>query len=419
MTKILIADDHQQNLYLLRFLLESKGHEVTAASNGREALDLARLDPPEMIITDILMPVMDGFTLCRQWQSDERLQDIPFVFYTATYTDEKDKKLGLSLGATRFIIKPIEPDTLYTIFEEVIAEHRGGRLIVPEVDLEEEPVFLKQYNERLVKKLEDKMLQLEQANQRLEAEVAARTAELTIALEQAQAANRLKSRFISDINHELRTPLNNLTLYLSFLERGQPEKRPGYISVLRRETERLQWLISQLLDFSHLDAGKLAANLEPVDLNELVNTLVSDRRHLVQDKGLTLDFVPASQLPSVLADSKLLFQVLTNLLSNAINYTLPGGAVAIQTAISEEDGRQWVTVTVRDTGLGMSSDDQTHLFERFFRGEAADITHASGAGLGLAICREIIDRHGGRITVRSEIGRGSSFTLWLQPAVPI
>jgi signal transduction histidine kinase len=161
------------------------------------------------------------------------------------------------------------------------------------------------------------------------------------------------------------------------------------------------------------------ANLEPVDLNELVNTLVSDRRHLVQDKGLTLDFVPASQLPSVLADSKLLFQVLTNLLSNAINYTLPGGAVAIQTAISEEDGRQWVTVTVRDTGLGMSSDDQTHLFERFFRGEAADITHASGAGLGLAICREIIDRHGGRITVRSEIGRGSSFTLWLQPAVPI
>lgn len=416
MTKILIADDHQPNLYLLRFLLENKGHEVAAANNGREALEMARINPPEMIITDILMPVMDGFTLCRQWQSDDRLRDIPFVFYTATYTDEKDKQLGLSLGAARFIVKPMEPAALYAIFEEVITEHRHGRLTVPDIDLEEEPVFLKQYNERLVKKLEDKMLQLEEANQHLEAEVAARTAELTIALEKAHAADRLKSRFISDINHELRTPLNNLTLYLSFLERGQPEKRPDYISVLRRETERLQWLISQLLDFSRLDSGKLAANLEPVDLNELVGTLVSDRRHLVQDNGLTLDFVPAAQLPPILADSKLLFQVLTNLLSNAINYTLPGGTVLIQTAEQKKDGRSWITATVQDSGLGISAEDQTHLFERFFRGEAADITNASGAGLGLAICREIIDRHGGQITVKSEMGYGSSFTLWLQPA---
>lgn len=416
MAKILIVDDHQQNLYMLRFLLESNGHEVETAVNGREALEQARISPPEMIVTDILMPVMDGFTLCRKWHKDKRLKKIPLVFYTATYTDEKDKKLGLSLGAVRFIVKPMEPAGLYSILEEVIEEYETGRLATVKADMAEEPVFLKQYNERLVQKLEDKMMELEEANQRLEAEVAARTVELRAALEEARAADRLKSQFVSDINHELRTPLNNVILYLSFLERGQPEKRTDYLSILRRETERLQWLISQLLDFSRLEADRVATNLVAVDLNEVAGTLVSDRRQLVGDKNLTLDFTPAPDLPPALADQKLLFQVLTNLLSNAINYTLPVGGIMVRTAVEEKDGREWVTITVEDNGLGISEEEQGQLFNRFFRGSAADVTNASGAGLGLSICGEIMNRLGGEITVESELGRGSTFTLWLQLA---
>jgi signal transduction histidine kinase len=178
----------------------------------------------------------------------------------------------------------------------------------------------------------------------------------------------------------------------------------------------LQWLISQLLDFSRLDAGTLAANLELVDLNQLAGTLVNDRKQLAQDKNLTLAFAAAPELPPALADPKLLFQVLTNLLSNAINYTFPGGKIIVHSGLQERDGRTWVTVSVKDNGLGISDEDQEQLFERFYRGVAAEITKASGAGLGLSICKEIMDQHGGQITVKSQLGQGSSFTLWLQPA---
>src|SRR5690242_19375212 len=110
MNKILIVDDQEQYLYLLKVLLEGHQYQVVQASNGAEALELARVDLPDLIISDILMPVMDGFSLCQEWQKDERLRKIPFVFYTATYTDPKDEEFGLSLGAARFIIKPVETE---------------------------------------------------------------------------------------------------------------------------------------------------------------------------------------------------------------------------------------------------------------------------------------------------------------------
>ena len=167
MTKILIVDDNPQNLYMLQVLLQGNGYEVVSATNGAEALDKARRDPPDVIISDILMPVMDGFTLCRQWMKDDRLKAIPFVFYTATYTDPRDEELALSLGAARFIVKPVEPEVFAEMVREIIKEAREGRLVAPRKPIEEEPVYLKEYSEQLVKKLEDKMVQLERAKRRL------------------------------------------------------------------------------------------------------------------------------------------------------------------------------------------------------------------------------------------------------------
>ena len=167
MSTVLIVDDHAEALYLLRCMLEAEGFAVVEASHGREALDAAARQPLDLIVSDILMPVMDGFNLCRIWKSDPRLRQIPFVFYTATYVDKADEELGLSLGADLFLVKPIEPQVLMAKLREVLAPQReGGHAPVEPPDAQSVP-FLRQYNEVLVHKLEDKLAQLEKANQAL------------------------------------------------------------------------------------------------------------------------------------------------------------------------------------------------------------------------------------------------------------
>lgn len=191
--RILIVDDKDENRYLLQALLQGSGYEVFTAVHGADALEKARQDPPDLIITDILMPVMDGFALCRAWMKDERLQSIPLIFYTATYTDERDREFALSLGARHFIVKPAEPDDFMAVIHGVF-ESLEQPTAAPEGKLEEaseESVYLKQYNEVLIRKLEGKMEQLEKLNQDLEKKVAQRTAQLKESLERLEELNRV------------------------------------------------------------------------------------------------------------------------------------------------------------------------------------------------------------------------------------
>ncbi len=174
MSKLLIADDNPQNLYMLKVLLSANGFQVETASNGVEALERARSAPPDMIISDILMPVMDGFSLCRAWKEDQQLQNIPFVFYTATYTDPKDEDFALRLGADRFIIKPVEPERFLALIWETWNNHKFGKPVAAPSLPAEEALYYKEYNAALIRKLEDKMLQLDHANRILERDIAER-----------------------------------------------------------------------------------------------------------------------------------------------------------------------------------------------------------------------------------------------------
>lgn len=158
MPHILIADDNSKNLYLLESVLKGYGYEVTSSVNGAEALELARQSLPDLIITDIFMPVVDGFALCREWMADERLKDIPFIFYTATYTDPKDEDFALSLGAERFLTKPQQPEALIAVVGEVLGKAKGGAIVKTSADERE---TLQQYNQVLFRKLEQKVAQLE------------------------------------------------------------------------------------------------------------------------------------------------------------------------------------------------------------------------------------------------------------------
>jgi PAS domain S-box-containing protein len=167
MTRVLIVDDKEDNRYLLEKLLQGNGFETITACDGAEALDAALKNPPDIIISDILMPVMDGFTLCREWKKDAHLKKIPFVFYTATYTDQKDEDFARALGADCFVVKPKQPEEFLKIVKNILAALRKGTLHSASILEPEEKVFLREYNEALVRKLENKMLEAEQAEQKI------------------------------------------------------------------------------------------------------------------------------------------------------------------------------------------------------------------------------------------------------------
>lgn len=175
MTRILIIDDKEENLYYLQALLSGHGYEVDTARHGAEALVIARRQPPGLVVSDLLMPVMDGYTLLRHWKGDERLKNIPFIVYTATYTEPEDERLALSLGADAFILKPAEPEEFLKRIRELENRVTGPETASPPPPAVEEKELLKVYSETLIRKLEQKMLQLEETNQALERDIAERT----------------------------------------------------------------------------------------------------------------------------------------------------------------------------------------------------------------------------------------------------
>lgn len=231
MKKILIADDNEQNLYMLEVLLQTHGYEVKSALNGAEALESARRLLPDLIVSDILMPVMDGFALCREWVRDEVLGRAPFVVHTATYTDARDEELAMGLGAARYVPRPVEPEALLAVIEEVLTAAARGE-VRPAVT-GDEARLLRLYNERLVAKLERKMQQLEQANRELERRVAERdgaNAELAgsrrelraVAARLAAAAEEERRRIAMELDDSVAQDLSAVGINLALLRNELP-----------------------------------------------------------------------------------------------------------------------------------------------------------------------------------------------------
>jgi signal transduction histidine kinase len=245
----------------------------------------------------------------------------------------------------------------------------------------------------------------------LEAQVVERTARLEVALDQARAAEKLKTQFVSDVSHELRTPLSNIRLYLDLLADGPTERYERYLETLSRETDRLVALIEDLLTISRLDTGSVILNIRALDLNELALALVEDRQQLFREKEINLQVDLDEDLPDVAADERMISQVLGNLMTNAMHYTPSGGSVRISTIGPGMEGVSYATLIVEDTGLGIPEDEQDRIFERFYRGTASREVGSPGTGLGLAICKEILTQHGGTIRFNSQLNEGTQFTI--------
>jgi signal transduction histidine kinase len=232
---------------------------------------------------------------------------------------------------------------------------------------------------------------------------------------QFKALDRMKTHFVSNVSHELRTPVTTVKLYAHLMQQ-QPEKWQEYLGTLAQEADRQARLVENILQISRIDAGRLEMKPCPTALNQLIQSVVASHQALATERGLTLEHRPYLALgegPVALVDPDRMMQVLNNLVENAIHYTPEGGTVVISTAVREAKGRVWATATVRDTGMGIPAGELPRVFGRFFRGEKPRVMQISGTGLGLAIVKEIVELHGGRVTVESQEGVGSVFTVWL------
>ncbi len=227
-----------------------------------------------------------------------------------------------------------------------------------------------------------------------------------------KALERMKSRFVSNVSHELRTPISTIKLHVQLMEQ-QPDQWRDHLEVLREEVERQAQLIESILEISQVDAGRLEIASEPTMLNMLARDLIEAYEACAEKSGLEIEHQTSPSNPVALGDRKRIRQVLDNLMTNAIRYTSSGGRIVVSTGVQRSEARTWATVTVEDTGIGIPEEEIPHIFERFYRGDRPRLMQIPGTGLGLAIVEEIVSLHGGKITVESEVGQGSAFTVWL------
>ncbi len=427
--KILCVDDESEGLYLLELTLRGMGYEVKVAHSGMEALEKLEGEPFGLIISDILMPGMDGFQLCHAVKSREALRSIPFIFYTATYTEKKDEELGLALGASRFIVKPVEPEAFLAAIRAVLQEYESGSVAAAVPAIEAEEVYFRTYNQRLVRKLELKVEELdamtrqmrstlvekdrevaqrhhaEEELHRLNAELEKRIHERTADL---AAANEELETFAYATSHDLRAPLRGIDGYTQALLEIYGNKLDSegrsFLDAVHAGSQRMGRLVEGLFQLCLSTRAPLVR--EAINLSQMAEEIASDLRR--EQPNRTVDLIVA---PEVIAqgDPVLLRAVLQNLLGNAWKYTSKRSEARIEFGVIERAGKS--TYFVRDNGAGFNMKDATKLFEPFQRlHREADFP---GAGVGLATVQRVIHRHGGRVWGEAVEGKGATFFFTL------
>jgi two-component system phosphate regulon sensor histidine kinase PhoR len=237
-------------------------------------------------------------------------------------------------------------------------------------------------------------------------------------VKQLQQLDKAKTDFLATVNHELRTPLTSIMAYLDMIQESteQPVSPEVHqmLDIVVRNTERLRILIEDMLSVSRNGLDDSLLHLTPVRLGQTLDLVAAALRPLATQQNVTIAVEPVPEDPEILADEVQLQQVFTNLVSNAIKFTPSGGRIEVGSeSHSASDGTRWATVSVADTGIGISSDEIDHVFTRFYRASNAMSGAIPGTGLGLAITKDIVSRHGGRIDVSSTLGSGTTVTVSL------
>ena len=353
---ILMVDDTPANLELLSVMLRGRGYKVRAAVSGKLALQAVRNAPPALILLDINMPEMNGYQVCAELKSDEKLKEIPVIFLSAL-SETMDKVKAFGAGGVDYITKPFQ-------LEEV--EARVGT----HLELRRQKFELQQNY--------DKLRELE----------------------------RTRDTLVHMIIHDLRSPLTAIYAYLELIK-DKSESLPGklslYVDIATKSTKQMISIISDILDASKMEGGQMKLRLAECDLAGAVNESISGLRSLFEEREIR--FIPPENPAMVLADSELILRVIQNLAANALKFTQDGGHIEL--AIEPAGDR--VRVSVKDTGLGIAPEYRDKIFEKFAQVELPAGRQKYSTGLGLTFCKLAVEAHGGRIGVDSEEGKGSCF----------
>ncbi|MBD2567126.1 hybrid sensor histidine kinase/response regulator [Anabaena lutea] len=360
--RILAVDDTRDNLILVQTILESEGYEIDLAADGATALQKVAQFPPQLILLDVMMPGMDGYEVTRRIRNNPELGYIPILLITAFH--ESSVVEGLDAGADDFIRKPFDTD-------ELLARVRS-------------------------------LLRLKHS------------------IDEQQKMTRQREDFVSRLTHDLRTPLVAADRMLSLFQQEtfckiSPEMKQA-ISVMIRSNQNLMEMVNTLLEVYRFEAGKKTLNLQSCDLKEIAQEVVSELNLLANEKDLTLK-LDTHQLNQkgddagfTIGDRLELRRVLNNLIGNAIKFTDKGSIeIRIFENLPSTADQAEIIIEVADTGYGITLEDQATIFERFRQGR----NKRSGSGLGLHLSRCIVEAHGGKIELFSELGKGSVFTVRL------
>ncbi|MGV3592859.1 MAG: response regulator [Gammaproteobacteria bacterium] len=373
---LLIVDDLDENLIALEALLRSDQVKILKARSGLEALELLLQHEVALALVDVQMPGMDGFELAELMHGNLRTRGIPIIFLTAGRSDDERYYKGYEAGAVDFLHKPIDPDILKSKVGVFFELHRRHQEIARQRD------------------------ELEAASEELR--------RYTIALKEA---DQRKDEFLATLAHELRTPLAPIRNGLEILRRQpSPETAEKACELMDRQLSHMVQLIDDLLDMSRVSKGKIVLRRETTTLQAIIAPAVDNIRAHIDAAGHRLHVDLCDAPLWIDADVTRIDQIVSNLLSNAVKYTPAGGEIAL--GLTEENGE--AVIRVKDNGIGIPPNMLCSIFELFTQVNTSISRSQGGLGIGLALVRNLVDLHGGKIDVESPgLDKGSTFIVRL------